>query len=403
MSDLLIKNIGELLTVDENGSLETRNEMEVLISDGKIISVGEKGTADSSGEIEVVDAKGSLVTAGLIDPHTHLIFYGTREDEFLMRNSGVPYMEIAEAGGGIRKSVRMLREADEDMLVEAALPHLKTMLEHGTTTVEAKSGYGLSLKDELKSLRAIKRLNEMQPVSIVATFLGAHEIPDEYRDNREKYIEIIINEMIPAVAEERLAEFCDVFAEEGVFTIGESEIILRAAADAGLGLKLHAEEFEPIGGAQLAGRLSAVSADHLVAIDDEGIESLKSAGVTPVLLPGTTFFLGSDVYAPARKMIEKGLKPALATDFNPGSSMTESLQIILTIACLKLKLTPLEAFEGVTLNAAKALNRSASIGSVAAGMNGDIVIWNAQNHKQVPYHYGINNVGSVIIGGSVVY
>ena len=403
MSDLLIKNIGELLTVDENGSLETRNEMEVLISDGKIISVGEKGTADSSGEIEVVDAKGSLVTAGLIDPHTHLIFYGTREDEFLMRNSGVPYMEIAEAGGGIRKSVRMLREADEDMLVEAALPHLKTMLEHGTTTVEAKSGYGLSLKDELKSLRAIKRLNEMQPVSIVATFLGAHEIPDEYRDNREKYIEIIINEMIPAVAEERLAEFCDVFAEEGVFTIGESEIILRAAADAGLGLKLHAEEFEPIGGAQLAGRLSAVSADHLVAIDDEGIESLRSAGVTPVLLPGTTFFLGSDVYAPARKMIEKGLKPALATDFNPGSSMTESLQIILTIACLKLKLTPLEAFEGVTLNAAKALNRSASIGSVAAGMNGDIVIWNAENHKQVPYHYGINNVGSVIIGGSVVY
>ena len=178
MSDLLIKKIGELLTVDEKGSLETRNEMEVLISDGKIISVGEKGTADSSGEIEVVDAKGSLVTAGLIDPHTHLIFYGTREDEFLMRNSGVPYMEIAEAGGGIRKSVRMLREADEDMLVEAALPHLKTMLEHGTTTVEAKSGYGLSLKDELKSLRAMKRLNGMQPVSIVATFLGAHEIPD---------------------------------------------------------------------------------------------------------------------------------------------------------------------------------------------------------------------------------
>jgi len=403
MNDLIIKNIGELLTVDENSSLETQNEMEVAVSDGLITSVGKSGTVDSSGEIEVVDANGSLVTAGLVDPHTHLIFYGTREDEFEKRNQGVPYMEIAEAGGGIRKSVRMLREADEDMLVADALPHLKTMLEHGTTTVEAKSGYGLSLKDEIKSLRAIKRLDEMQPINIVTTFLGAHEIPDEYRDNREKYIELIINEMIPAVAEEGLAEFCDVFTEEGVFTVDESEVILRAAADAGLGLKLHAEEFEPIGGAQLAGKLSAVSADHLVAIDDEGIESLRSAGVTPVLLPGTTFFLGSDVYAPARKMIEKGLKPALATDFNPGSSMTESLQIILTLACVKLKLTPLEAFEGVTLNAAKALNRESSVGSIAAGMNADLVIWNALNHKQVPYHYGVNNVSSVIIAGKTVY
>jgi len=403
MTDLLIKNIGELLTVDESGSLESQNDMEVAVSDGKITSVGKSGTVDSSGEIEVMDANGLLVTAGLVDPHTHLIFYGTREDEFEKRNQGVPYMEIAEAGGGIRKSVRMLQEADEDMLVKNALPHLKTMLEHGTTTVEAKSGYGLSLKDEIKSLRAIKRLNEMQPVSIVPTFLGAHEIPDEYRDNREKYIELIINEMIPAVAEEGLAEFCDVFTEEGVFTVDESELILRAAADAGLGLKLHAEEFEPIGGAQLAGKLSAVSADHLVAIDDEGIESLRSSGVTPVLLPGTTFFLGSDVYAPARKMIEAGLKPALATDFNPGSSMTESLQIILTLACVKLKLTPLEAFEGVTLNAAKALNRSSSVGSVTAGMDGDLVIWNARNHKQVPYHYGINNVKTVIKKGEISY
>jgi len=403
MNNLLIKNIGELLTVSENGSLEAQNEMEVGISDGIIESVGKKRTTDSRGDSEVLDANGALVTAGLVDPHTHLIFYGTREDEFEKRNRGMSYMEIAEAGGGIRKSVRMLREADEDLLVENALPHLKTMLEHGTTTVEVKSGYGLSLKDEIKSLRAIKRLNEMQPVSIVATFLGAHEIPDEYRDNREKYIELIIDEMIPAVAEERLAEFCDVFTEEGVFTVEESELILRAAADAGLGLKMHADEFEPIGGAQLAGKLSAVSADHLVAIDDEGIESLRSAGVTPVLLPGTTFFLGSDIYAPARKMIEKGLKPALATDFNPGSSMTESLQIILTLACLKLKMTPLEAFEGVTLNAAKALNRSSSIGSVTAGMNGDLVIWNAQNHKQVPYHYGINNVKTVIKSGETVY
>ena len=400
MSSLLIKNIGELLT-GKDGSLEVQHDKELLVIDGKIDSVGRRGELSVEAE-ETIDAKSSLLTPGLIDPHTHLVFYGTREDEFEMRIQGKSYMEIAEAGGGIRKSVRMLREASEDDLVEHSLPFLESMLSHGTTTVEVKSGYGLSLKDELKSLRAIKRLNEMSKIDIVPTFLGAHEFPDEYREDREKYLDIIINEMIPAVVEEGLAEFCDIFTEEGVFTVEESERVLRAAADAGLGLKLHAEEFEPIGGAQLAGKLSAISADHLVAIDDDGIKSLKEGDVTPVLLPGTTFFLGSDTYAPARKMIDAGLKPAIATDFNPGSSMTESLQIILTIACLKLKLTPLEAFKGVTLNAAKALNRSGSVGSLEVGMNADIVIWNAGNHKQIPYHYGVNNVRTVIKGGEVV-
>ena len=400
MSKLLIKNIGELLTGNIL-SLETLHDKELLLSEGKIESVGESGEFSEEG-CKIIDAGNSLVTPGLIDPHTHLDFFGTREDEFEMRVKGAGYMEIAEAGGGIRKSVRMLREASENELVEHTLPYLESMLKHGTTTAEVKSGYGLSLKDELKSLRAIKRLNEMQAIDLVPTFLGAHEFPDEYRNKREKYIDLIINEMIPAVVEEQLAEFCDVFTENGVFTVAESEKILRAASDAGLGLKLHAEEFEPIGGAELAARLNATSADHLVAISNEGIRSMVTAGVTPVLLPGTTFFLGSDTYAPARKMIEEGLKPAIATDFNPGSSMTESLQIILTIASLKLKLTPLEAFEGVTLNAAKALNRSESIGSLEAGMNADVVIWNADNHKQIPYHYGVNNVRTVIKGGEVV-
>ena len=400
MNKLLIKNIGELLT-GNNGSLEVLHDKEILLSEGKIESVGKSGEFSEAG-CPVIDAGNSLVTPGLIDPHTHLVFFGTREDEFEMRIKGASYMEIAESGGGIRKSVRMLREASEDDLVEHTLPYLESMLKHGTTTAEVKSGYGLSLKDELKSLRAIKRLNQMQKIDLIPTFLGAHEIPDEYREEREKYIDLIINEMIPAVVEEQLAEFCDVFTEEGVFTVAESEKILRAASDAGLGLKLHAEEFEPIGGAELAARLNATSADHLVAISNEGIRSMVTAGVTPVLLPGTTFFLGSDTYAPARKMIEEGLKPAIATDFNPGSSMTESLQIILTIACLKLKLTPLEAFEGATLNAAKALNRSDSIGSLETGMNADIVIWNADNHKQVPYHYGVNNVRTVIKAGEVV-
>ena len=405
MNKILIKNIGELLT-GRNGSLEILHDKEILISEGKIESVGKRGEFSEEG-CEVIDAQNSLVTPGLVDPHTHLVFFGTREDEFEMRIQGKGYMEIAAAGGGIRKSVKMLREASEDDLVEHSLPYLESMLRHGTTTVEVKSGYGLSLKDELKSLRALKRLNEMQKVDLVPTFLGAHEFPDEYRGadstDREKYIDLIINEMIPAVVEEGLAEFCDIFTEEGVFTVAESEKILTAASDAGLGLKLHAEEFEPIGGAELAAKLNAVSADHLVAVSDEGIRSLKEAGVTPVLLPGTTFFLGSDVYAPARKMIDAGLRPAIATDFNPGSSMTESLQIILTIACLKLKLTPLEAFEAVTLNAAKALNRSDSIGSLDIGMKADIVIWNADNHKQIPYHYGVNNARMVIKGGDVVF
>ena len=400
MNKILIKNIGELLNGND-GSLEVLQGKELLLSDGKIESIGKSGEFSEAG-YQVIDAKNSLVTPGLVDPHTHLVFYGTREDEFEMRIKGASYMEVAEAGGGIRKSVRMLREVSEDELVEHSLPYLKNMLKHGTTTAEVKSGYGLSLKDELKSLRAIKRLNEMQKVDLIPTFLGAHEFPDEYRDDHEKYIDLIINEMIPAIVEEGLAEFCDVFTEEGVFTVAESEKILRAASDAGLGLKLHAEEFEPIGGAELAANLNAVSADHLVAISDEGIRSMKEADVTPVLLPGTTFFLGSEIYAPARKMINAGLKPAIATDFNPGSSMTESLQIILTIACLKLKLTPLEAFESVTINAAKALNRSDSIGSLEPGMKPDIVIWNADNHKQIPYHYGVNNVRMVIKGGEVV-
>ena len=400
MSKFLIKNIGELLT-GNSGSLEVLHDKEILLSEGKIEAIGKSGEFSEEG-CQVIDAGNSLVTPGLVDPHTHLVFFGTREDEFEMRIKGKSYMEIAEAGGGIRKSVRMLREASEDDLVEHTLPYLESMLKHGTTTVEVKSGYGLSLKDELKSLRAIKRLNEMQKIDLVPTFLGAHEFPDEYREEREKYIDLIINEMIPAVVEEQLAEFCDVFTEEGVFTVAESEKILTAASDAGLGLKLHAEEFEAIGGAKLAAKLNATSADHLVAISNEGIRSMKEAGVTPVLLPGTTFFLGSDRYAPARKMIEEGLKPAIATDFNPGSSMTESLQIILTIACLKLRLTPLEAFEGVTLNAAKALNRNDAIGSLEAGMKADIVIWNADNHKQIPYHYGVNNVRAVIKGGEVV-
>ncbi|MCH7819550.1 MAG: imidazolonepropionase, partial [Candidatus Marinimicrobia bacterium] len=300
MNKILIKNIGELLTGRE-GSLEVLHDKELLLSGGKIVSVGKPGELSEAG-CEIIDADNSLVTPGLIDPHTHLVFFGTREDEFEMRIKGADYMEIAAAGGGIRKSVRMLRDASEDDLVEHSLPFLDNMLKHGTTTVEVKSGYGLSLKDELKSLRALKRLNEIQKVDLVPTFLGAHEFPDEYRGahstDREKYIEIIINEMIPAVVEEGLAEFCDVFTEEGVFTVAESEKILTAASDAGLGLKLHAEEFEPIGGAELAARVNATSADHLVAISDEGIRSMKEADVTPVLLPGTTFFLGSDRYAP---------------------------------------------------------------------------------------------------------
>lgn len=352
---------------------------------------------------ETIDGQSCWAMPGFVDPHTHPVFYKTREEEFEMRIAGKSYEEIAAAGGGIRNSVRALRQASFDELVELAFRRMRKFTEYGTTTIEAKSGYGLSLEDELKSLRVIKKLSALLPLTIVPTFLGAHEVPDEYQDRRDKYVDLLVEEMIPRVAEEKLAVFCDVFCEKNVFTVAQSERILLAARDHGLVPKLHADELHPTGGAELAAKVRAISADHLLKVSDRGIAAMKDAGVVPVLLPGTAFFLAKTEYAPARKMLAAGLPVALATDFNPGSSMTQNMQLILTIAALQMKMAPQEVVAGATLNAARALALEKEVGSLEAGKKADIILLDIPGYKYLPYHYGVNHVKMVIRHGQIVH
>ncbi len=368
------------------------HDVEMIVEDGAVKEIGKDL---GSPEFEKVDAGGKLVTPGFVDPHTHPVFNETRELEYEMRVMGKSYMEIAEAGGGIRSSVRSLRSANPVELKMKVKKRLDRFLHYGTTTIEAKSGYGLSKESELNSLRLLKEIAQDHPLDIKTTFLGAHEYPDEYRDNHEKYIDILINEMIPQVVREGLADYCDVFCEEGVFSVDESRRILEVAKFLGLGLRLHAEEFKPIGGAQLAAKLGALSADHLVAINDDGILALKEENVVPVLLPATTFFLGSDKYAPGRKMWDVGLQVAVATDFNPGSSMTQSMPFVITLACLKLKLTPLEALQASTINAAKSLRIEEIVGSLESGKQADFIIWKFNRYQGIPYFLAFQSVQQV--------
>ncbi|KAF0244852.1 MAG: hypothetical protein FD180_2154 [Planctomycetota bacterium] len=363
---------------------------DVVAKDGRIVAVG-KGAAKGFGVKRTIEAHGRLVTPGLIDPHTHAVFAGTREDEFELRNSGVTYAEIASKGGGIAKSVAQVRAASLKQIKDRTRPALRRMLEHGTTTVEIKSGYGLSLKDELKLLRAAKELGEEGPIDVVTTFLGAHEVPPEYRNDRAAYVRLLCDVMIPEVAKKRLAQWCDVFCEKGVFEIDDSRKILEAAKRAGLGVRLHAEEFATLGGARLAAELGAASADHLMAIDDAGIDAMRQSGTVAVLLPGTTFFLGLPRYAPARRLIDAGIPVALATDYNPGSCYTESLQVIGTIAATQLKMTAAEILTACTVNAAHAL-RLPDRGRIAEGLLADLVVWDLDDVRKLTYHFGVNQV-----------
>ena len=350
-----------------------------------------------------IDGAGCWALPGFVDPHTHPVFFKTREGEFALRVMGKSYEEIAAAGGGIRNSVRVFRQASFDELSELTYQRIRRFLEFGTTTIEAKSGYGLSLEDELKSLRILKKVAELLPITIVPTFLGAHEVPDEYQRDREKYVDLIINEMIPRVAEEKLAKFCDVFCEKDVFTVAQSERILLAAKDHGLQPKLHADELFYTGGAELAAKVGAISADHLLKISAEGIRSMADAGVVPVLLPGTTFFLGKSGYAPARQMIDAGMPVAIATDFNPGSSMTQNMQLMLTLSALYLKMTSAEVITAATRNAARAIAREDRVGTLETGKDADIVLLDIPGHEYLPYHYGVNHVRKVIRHGRVVF
>ncbi|MGC9512330.1 MAG: imidazolonepropionase [Fidelibacterota bacterium] len=397
MMKMVLKNIGQLVTWDENlGKMVILENQDLVIALDRIFSIGL--SADIQGAREF-DCSNCVVTPAFIDPHTHPVFADMRRKEFELRVQGADYQDIAAAGGGILNSVHSLRNMSEDELFDRSLPRVKKFLEYGTATIEAKSGYGLTTKDELKSLRVIRRLNESLSLDLIPTFLGAHEIPEEYRNQRDKYIRLITDEMIPAVAEENLAVYCDVFTEKTVFTRDETEKIFDAAQAHGLRLRIHADEFSAIGGTELAVSRHAASADHLMKVSEEGIRALKNSHTTAILLPGTTFFLGKCDYAPARRLWDEGVQVALATDFNPGSSMTQNLSLILTLACVYMHLSPLEALQAVTWHSACSLGLESDRGILAPGKRADIAIWNVRDYRDLAYCYGMNHLKSLFKNG----
>ena len=352
-------------------------------------------------DTEVVNARGQVVLPGFVDAHTHPVFGGTRVDEFEERSKGATYEEIAARGGGIQSTVNATRAMHDDRLLDVSSTYTDWFLQSGTTTIEAKSGYGLSLEDELKILRVINRLGSETFLRYVPTFLGAHSLPPEYRSRRDEYVSLIIEEMLPAIAQQKLAEFCDVFCERNVFTTDEAWKILSAARCHGMGLRIHADQLSLSGGAQLAAELGTVTADHLEHTDAAGIAALKKANVQPVLLPGSVYALGSKRYPAAREMIDAGLAVVLATDFNPGSSPTPSIPMILSLASTHLKMTPAEGITAVTINAAYSLNRGAELGSLEPGKIADFVIHDCFDYRDIAYFFGIQHPRSVYVRGKL--
>jgi imidazolonepropionase len=410
---LVIRNAAQVVCISQQGervkcgpalrNLAVIEGGTVILRDGKIAWVGPTAKMPRlAADATMIDASNKTVLPGLIDSHTHLIFTGSREDEFEDRLQGLSYQEITARGGGIHATVRRVREAAADHLKELARCRLRRLLSFGVTTVEVKSGYGLTLADEIKCLEVIAQLNAEGPLELIPTFLGAHAVPPEFHDNRDGYIRLLTGEMLPEIARRGLAEFCDVFCEKDVFSLAESERILTKARDLGLQLKLHADELSPLGGAELAGRLRAASADHLLCITDAGIEALAASGTVATLLPGTAFFL-SVPYAPARRLIERGLAVALASDCNPGTCPTENLLLIGTLACAQMKMLPAEVITALTLNAAAALGRADRIGTLEVGKQADLIICNVPNYRHLFYHFGVNHVWRVIKRGQVVY
>ena len=375
----------------------------LFVRNGLIERVGT--SAEISSQIDahttMIDGGGRVVLPGFVDAHTHPVFAGTRVDEFEERSRGATYQEIAARGGGIQSTVNRTRASSLNELVTTGRRYADWFLRGGTTTVEAKSGYGLSLEDEIKILRAIQQLDRETGLRYVPTFLGAHSIPPEYKSRRDEYVSLIVEEMLPRVAQEKLAEYCDVFCEEKVFTTDESWKILSAARCQGLGLRMHADQLSLSGGAKLAAELGTVTADHLEHTDAAGIAALKQACVQPVLLPGSVYALGSSRYPAAREMIDAGLAVVLATDFNPGSSPTPSMSMILSLAATHMKMTPSEAITAVTVNAAHSLNRGAQLGSLEGGKIADFVIHDCSDYRELAYFFGIQHAWRVYCAGTL--
>ena len=411
-ADLLIEAANELATADGGSqkplvgkhmqTLKIIKDAALAIKNGEIIAVGKNTKINLRFKaLQTIDASGKTVIPGFVDPHTHLVFAGSREDEFELRLKGASYMEIQRRGGGILKTVRQTRRASERELIENCEKTLNVMLEHGTTTLEAKSGYGLTVEDEVKCLRVLQQLNKIHPIDIVPTFLGAHAIPPEYEKRPDEYVKLIVEKMIPSVANHKLAEFCDIFCEKGVFNIKQSKQILAAGKKYGLKPKLHADELSSFGGARLAAEIGAVSAEHLLYATDEGLKMMAERGVIAVLLPAAAFALMAGRYANARKMVELGVPIALGTDFNP-SCLVENQQLVMALACRQMKMTPSEALIASTINAAHAVNRAIEVGSLEPGKKADVLILDVPNHGFLGYRFGTNLVEKVIKEGKLV-
>jgi len=413
--DLIIIHANELVTMDSAyGVPRVGKDMKnlVIIHDGAVAILRNSiifiGTTQElitnfppNEETIIIDATNKLVTPGFIDPHTHIIFDGYRENELEMKLAGMTYLEILKSGGGILKTVKATRKAPLTQLIKNGKTILNRMMDYGTTTIETKSGYGLDTESEIKSLLAVKELNLEHPIDIVSTFLGAHAVPPKYEGKTDEYVELIVSEMIPKIVKEELAEFCDVFCEKGIFSTEQTKKILLAAIKYGMKPQIHIDEIVDSNGAFLAAELNAVQVGHMLKSNDKGLKALKEAKTIATLLPGTPFCLMLKEYAPARKMIEMGIPIALATDFNP-NCWTESMQMIIALACYHMKMSPAEALSAATINAACAIGRQEEIGSLEVGKKADIIVFDVPNHNFLPYQFGVNLVSKVIKSGKVV-
>ncbi|UCC19257.1 MAG: imidazolonepropionase [Promethearchaeota archaeon] len=413
--DLVIFHANELVTMntkygaprigEDMSELAAISDGAVAVKDDIIIFIGKTEELMSKYEFRKIptkiDATNKLVSPGFVDPHTHIIFEGTRENELSMKLEGMSYLDILKSGGGILKTVRETREASIEKLVTNGKKILDKMMSYGTTTLETKSGYGLTTESELKQLRAIEILNEDHPLDIIPTFLGAHAIPPEYNDKSDKYVDLIISDMIPQIVKERLAEFCDVFCEEGIFSIKQARKILKAAIRYGLKPQIHIDEIVDTNGALLASEIRAIHASHLLKSNEKGLKAIAETGVIAILLPSTPFCLMLNEYAPARKMIELEIPIAIATDLNP-NCWTESMQMIIALACYNMKLSPAEALTSATINAACALQKQDEIGSLEISKKADILVFDIPNHDFLPYHFGVNLISKVIKNGKII-